>query len=152
MIVKYPNTLSVAKSALFTHCYMVQFNPAYLLINLPDGASLGAISIGPGDNYAYIADSGRGRIYVLDIYPNSASYNQVVETISVDATSGLRQIAISSDGRSLFATATDGYIPHSAPSTGTHSWGANGESLGRDNSQKYPLLKGSQSHRPLGAC
>jgi hypothetical protein len=44
------------------------------------------------------------------------------------------------------------YDPHSAPSTGTHSWGANGESLGRDNSQKYPLLKGSQSHRPLGAC
>ena len=33
-----------------------------------------------------------------------------------------------------------------------HSWGANGESLGRDNSQKYPLLKGSQSHRPVGAC
>jgi hypothetical protein len=79
-------------------------------INLPNGASPGAISIGPGDNYAYIADSGRGRIYVLDIYPNSASYNQVVETISVDATSGLRQIAISSDGRKLFATATDGYI------------------------------------------
>jgi hypothetical protein len=79
-------------------------------INLPNGASPGAISIGPGDNYAYIADSGRGRIYVLDIYPNSASYNQVVETISVDATSKVRQIAISSDGRKLFATATDGYI------------------------------------------
>jgi hypothetical protein len=84
--------------------------PAVDDINLPTGASPGAISIGPGDNYAYIADSGRGRIYVLDIYPNSASYNQVVETISVDATSGLRQIAISSDGRKLFATATEGYI------------------------------------------
>jgi DNA-binding beta-propeller fold protein YncE len=79
-------------------------------INLPNGASPGAISIGPGDNYAYIADSGRGRIYVLDVNPDSASYNQVVETISVDATSGLRQIAISSDGRKLFATAADGYI------------------------------------------
>ncbi|MEG5128599.1 peptidoglycan-binding protein [Microcoleus sp. ARI1-B5] len=79
-------------------------------INLPSGASPGAISIDPWDNYAYIADSGRGSIYVLDVNPDSASYNQVVRTISVDATSGLRQIAISSDGRKLFATAADGYI------------------------------------------
>ena len=79
-------------------------------INLPNGASPGAISIDPWDNYAYIADSGKGSIYVLDVNPYSASYNQVVENISVDATSGLRQIAISSDGRKLFATAADGYI------------------------------------------
>jgi hypothetical protein len=79
-------------------------------INLPNGASAGAISIDPGDNYAYATGSGRGSIYVLDVNPDSASYNQVVETISVDATSGLRQIAISSDGRKLFATAADGYI------------------------------------------
>jgi len=79
-------------------------------IILPPGASPGAISIDPWDNYAYVADSGQGRIYVLDVNPYSASYNQVVKTISVDATSGLRQIAISSDGRKLFATAADGYI------------------------------------------
>src|SRR4028119_1551684 len=79
-------------------------------IILPDGASPGAISIDPWDNYAYVADSGQGRIYVLDVNPYSASYNQVVKIISVDATSGLRQIAISSDGRKLFATAKDGYI------------------------------------------
>lgn len=79
-------------------------------IKLPNGASPGAISIDPWDNYAYVADSGKGSIYVLDVNPYSASYNQVVETISVDATSGLRQIAISSDGRKLFATAADGYI------------------------------------------
>ncbi|TAF24261.1 MAG: hypothetical protein EAZ73_00065 [Oscillatoriales cyanobacterium] len=37
-------------------------------------------------------------------------HNEVVRTISVNATSGLRQIAVSSDGRKLFATAADGYI------------------------------------------
>ena len=79
-------------------------------INLPTGASPGAISIDPWDNYGYITDSKLGKIYVLDVNPDSASYNQVVQTISVNATSGLRQIAISSDGRKLFATAADGYI------------------------------------------
>ncbi|MEG3927915.1 MULTISPECIES: Ig-like domain-containing protein [unclassified Microcoleus] len=79
-------------------------------INLPNGASPGAISIDPWDNYAYVADSQRGSIYVLDVNPDSASYNQVVQTLSVNAKSGLRQIAISSDGRKLFATAADGYI------------------------------------------
>ena len=79
-------------------------------INLPPGASPGAMSIDPWDNYGYIADSKRGIIYILDVNPDSANYNQVVQTISVDATSGLRQIAISSDGRKLFATAVNGYI------------------------------------------
>ncbi|MBE9097505.1 dockerin type I domain-containing protein [Tychonema sp. LEGE 07203] len=79
-------------------------------INLPSGASPGAISIDRWNNYAYIADSGRGSIYVLDVNPDSLSYNQVVQTISVDAKSGLRQIAISSDGRKLFATAADSNI------------------------------------------
>ena len=79
-------------------------------IKLPDDdASPGAISIDPWD-YAYVTDTKRGRIYVLDVRPGSASYNQVVDTILVDAASGLRQIAISSDGRKLFATAADGYI------------------------------------------
>jgi hypothetical protein len=79
-------------------------------IILPIGASPGAISIDPWENYAYVTDSVGGSIYVLDVNPGSASYNQVVEIISVDATSGLRQIAISSDWRKLFATAKDGYI------------------------------------------
>ncbi|MCC3440027.1 MULTISPECIES: hypothetical protein, partial [unclassified Microcoleus] len=56
-------------------------------INLPSGASPGAISIDPWDNYAYITDSGRGSIYVLDVNPDSPSYNEVVRTISVNATS-----------------------------------------------------------------
>ncbi|MCC3532437.1 MAG: hypothetical protein JGK21_31185, partial [Microcoleus sp. PH2017_22_RUC_O_B] len=44
-------------------------------INLPSGASPGAISIDPWDNYAYITDSKRGSIYVLDVNPDSPSYN-----------------------------------------------------------------------------
>ena len=32
----------------------------------------------------------------------------------------------------------------------THSWGANGESLGRDNSQKYPLILGHNRIDLLG--
>lgn len=79
-------------------------------INLPSGASPGAITIDRWNNYAYIADSKRGSIYILDVNPDSASYNVVVQTISVDATSGLRQIAISSDGNKLFTTAANGYI------------------------------------------
>jgi Dockerin type I domain/Bacterial Ig domain len=79
-------------------------------INLPTGASPGAITIDRWNNYAYIADSKRGSIYILDVNPDSASYNQVVQTISVDATSGLRQIAVNSDGHKLFTTAANGYI------------------------------------------
>jgi hypothetical protein len=79
-------------------------------INLGTDASPGAITIDPWDNYGYIADSKQGRIYILDVNPDSAKYNQVVETILVDATSGLRQIAINSDGRKLFATALNGSI------------------------------------------
>lgn len=101
-------------------------------INLPSGASPGAISIDPWDNYAYITDSKRGSIYVLDVNPDSPSYNQVVQTISVNATSGLRQIAISSDGHKLFATAADGYIyavnidpedKPSVPNSNPRKWG-----------------------------
>ncbi|TAE00389.1 MAG: hypothetical protein EAZ96_21280 [Oscillatoriales cyanobacterium] len=101
-------------------------------IILPSGASPGAISIDPWDNYAYITDSKRGSIYVLDVNPDSPSYNQVVQTIPVNATSGLRQIAVSSDGRKLFATAADGYVyavnidpedKPSEPNSNPRKWG-----------------------------
>ncbi|MEK0181120.1 hypothetical protein [Microcoleus anatoxicus] len=106
--------------------------PAVDDIILPSGASPGAISIDPWDNYAYITDSKRGSIYVLDVNPDSPSYNQVVQTIPVNATSGLRQIAVSSDGRKLFATAADGYVyavnidpedKPSEPNSNPRKWG-----------------------------
>ncbi|MEG4336309.1 DUF4114 domain-containing protein [Microcoleus sp. D3_18_C2] len=76
-------------------------------IGLPSGARPQAIVIDPKDNYAYIADQNRPNIYVLDINPNSATYHTVVETINVTSPLGLSQLAISSDGRRLFATGSD---------------------------------------------
>ncbi len=80
-------------------------------INLPAGAVPWSIAIGSQNEYAYIADSARGNIYILDINPFSETYHQVVQTIAVNpASSGLRKMAISSDGRKLFVTAANGYI------------------------------------------
>ncbi|WP_370589111.1 DNA/RNA non-specific endonuclease [Tychonema sp. LEGE 06208] len=76
-------------------------------ISLPSGARPQAIVIDPKDNYAYIADQNRPNIYVLDINPNSATYHTVVQTINVSSPLGLSQLAISSDGRRLFATGSD---------------------------------------------
>ncbi|MEG4808800.1 beta-propeller fold lactonase family protein [Microcoleus sp. F8-D3] len=80
-------------------------------INLPSGAEPRSIIIDPRDQYAYIADGkiGSNSIYVLDINPFSSTYHQVTQTIPVGtAPSGLRQIAISSDGKKLFVTAPNG--------------------------------------------
>ncbi len=80
-------------------------------INLPSGAEGRSIVIDPRDEYAYIADgkTGSNSIYVLDINPYSPTYHQVTQTIPVGtAPSGLRQIAISSDGKKLFVTAPNG--------------------------------------------
>lgn len=71
------------------------------------GARPQAVVIDPRDNYAYIADQNLPNIYVLDINPNSATYHTVVETIKVQSPLGLSQLAISSDGRRLFATGFD---------------------------------------------
>src|SRR4028118_1752613 len=76
-------------------------------ISLPDGARPQAVVIDPRDNYAYIADQNLPKIYVLDINPNSATYHTVVNTINVTSPLGLSQLAISSDGRRLFATGSD---------------------------------------------
>ncbi|MEG4854765.1 DNA/RNA non-specific endonuclease [Microcoleus sp. B5-D4] len=80
-------------------------------INLPSGAEPRSIVLDPRDQYAYIADGkiGSNSIYVLDINPFSSTYHQVTQTIPVGtAPSGLRQIAISSDGKKLFVTAPNG--------------------------------------------
>ena len=74
-------------------------------IHLPNGSEPISIVIGAEDRYAYIADRGLGQIYVLDIQPGSSTYHQIIETINVDAPLGLRQLAISNDGRRLYASA-----------------------------------------------
>ncbi len=80
-------------------------------INLPSGSEGRSIAIDPRDQYAYIADGkiGSNSIYVLDINPFSPTYHQVTQTIPVGtAPTGLRQIALSSDGKKLFVTAPNG--------------------------------------------
>ncbi|MBE9094429.1 DNA/RNA non-specific endonuclease [Tychonema sp. LEGE 07203] len=80
-------------------------------IDLPSGATPRSIVIDPRDRYAYIADGkiGSNSIYVLDINPFSSTYHQVTQTITVGAApNGLRQMAISSDGKKLFVTAPNG--------------------------------------------
>lgn len=79
-------------------------------IPLPTGARGVNITVGLQDNYAYIADGNKPEIYVLDIDPSSDTYHQVVQTIELNTTGGLNRLAISSDGKQLFATAKDGYI------------------------------------------
>lgn len=80
-------------------------------INLPSGSEGRSIVIDPRDQYAYIADGkiGSNSIYVLDINPFSPTYHQITQTIPVGtAPNGLRQIALSSDGKKLFVTAPNG--------------------------------------------
>lgn len=75
-------------------------------IELPVNARPISIAIDQRDQFAYIADGQFGFIYVLDINPSSETYHQVVKNIQVNpAPVGLRQLAISSDGKKLFATA-----------------------------------------------
>ncbi|NJO93192.1 MAG: hypothetical protein HC820_00340 [Hydrococcus sp. RM1_1_31] len=75
-------------------------------IDLPANAKPLSIVIDQRDRYAYIADGRSNLIYVLDIDPYSETYHQVVQNIQVTpAPIGLRQLAISSDGKKLFATA-----------------------------------------------
>jgi large repetitive protein len=79
-------------------------------IELPTGAIPFSIAIDHLDRYAYVADrrpaNGVGRIYVIDINPNSATYNKHIKTISIGSNLvELAQMALSADGKSLFITA-----------------------------------------------
>ncbi len=75
-------------------------------IDLGTDASPSSIVIDSRDRYAYISDSRIGVIYVVDVDATSGKYHQVVEKIQVEpAPKGLREMAISSDGRRLFVAA-----------------------------------------------
>lgn len=78
-------------------------------IALPEGATPVALTIDKQDEYAYVADKNGGKVYVLDINPDSDSYHQVVETIELELNNQnaqLREVSISADGRRLFVTAS----------------------------------------------
>jgi YVTN family beta-propeller protein len=91
------------------------FNPT---IDLPPGARPFTIAVDARDKYAYITDrnsyGGNGLIYVLDIDPNSATFHQVVEHISVDSVgNGLGQMSIDPSGKYLYVI-----NPNSTPGRG----------------------------------
>jgi DNA/RNA endonuclease G (NUC1) len=70
------------------------------------GADPRSIKIDPSNSYAYIGDYDSGKLYVLDINPNSDKYHQVIDTITLSgATNGLRNLEFNGDGSKLFATA-----------------------------------------------
>lgn len=75
-------------------------------IKLPTGARPFWIVIDAFDRFAYLGDEVLGAIYVVDINPASPDYHQHVKTITVSPTPpglGLRGLAISSDGKKLYA-------------------------------------------------
>ncbi|MEG3967554.1 DNA/RNA non-specific endonuclease [Microcoleus sp. T2B6] len=97
----------ITRQQIDTKADIAGINP----IDLPSGATPRSIVLDSRDQYAYIADgkAGGNSIYVLDINPFSSKYHQVTQTITVGAApSGLRQMAISSDGKKLFVTAPNG--------------------------------------------
>jgi DNA/RNA endonuclease G (NUC1) len=97
----------ITRQQIDTKADIAGINP----IDLPSGAAPRSIVIDSRDQYAYIADgkAGGNSIYILDINPSSSNYHQVTQTVTVGAApSGLRQMAISSDGKKLFVTAPNG--------------------------------------------
>ena len=75
-------------------------------ITLPTGAQPYQIIIDPADQYAYVTDKANPSIYVIDINPNSPTFNTCVKTIALtDAPLGLRGLAITADGSRLYAAA-----------------------------------------------
>lgn len=97
----------IARQQIDTKPDLAGINP----IDLPSGAIRRSIVVDSRDQYAYIADgkAGGNSIYVLDINPSSSKYHKVTQTITVGAApSGLRQMAISTDGKKLFVTAPAG--------------------------------------------
>ncbi len=59
--------------------------------------------------YAYVGDYRSGSIYIVDIDSTSDTYHQVVEIINIaDAANGFHSLAVSSNGKKLFASVPSG--------------------------------------------
>ena len=78
-------------------------------IQLPANAAPHAIATSFDDRYAYVGDYRSGSIYIVDIDSTSDTYHQVVEIINIaDAANGFHSLAVSSDGKKLFASVPSG--------------------------------------------
>ena len=75
-------------------------------ISLSPTAAPYDIVIDPSDRYAYISDERTRSVYVIDINPNSPTFNQRVNVLSVGSgPGGLRGLDITSDGAMLYVAA-----------------------------------------------
>jgi len=106
-----------------TNSTIAAATPAVDWIPFP-GQEAQDIVIDPTDSYAFVADqsgaSGVGSIYVLDIRPNSPTFDTFLPShISIPgAIYGLRGLAITPDGNTLYATApATGYDSLYGPDT-----------------------------------
>ena len=75
-------------------------------IDLGAGATPSSIAIGSDDRYAYIGDRNTGTIYILNIDPNSENYH-THSILNITSSSGIRNLALNSDGTRLFATTNE---------------------------------------------
>ena len=73
-------------------------------IQLPNGATPFWSTIDDRGDYLYITDHRQPVVYVVDIRPNSPTYNRV-DTININSPFGLRKLAINSDGTRLYVAA-----------------------------------------------
>ncbi|MBI3348492.1 MAG: putative Ig domain-containing protein, partial [Burkholderiales bacterium] len=89
-------------------------DPASTIIKLPSGSRPFWVALDPGNHYAYVTEEDpqgggvirHGLVYVVDIDPNSPTFNQYVKTIDVGpAPFGLRELVVSEDGKKLYVAA-----------------------------------------------
>ena len=87
------------------------------LIKLPQNSVARALALDPKNRFLYVA--GTGAIHVIDIRPHSAKFNQVVDTIEINAPDNgkINSIAVNPDGTTLAVA-----VPNSGMFTSTSTW------------------------------
>ena len=83
-------------------------------IGLGENVHFSQITIDPNDQYAYISDQLAGRVYVLDINPQSPTYLNY-RVISLNAPDGLAGLAVSNDDKYLVVAAPNRKSYFAAP-------------------------------------
>jgi YD repeat-containing protein len=73
-------------------------------IKLNGAARPMSIVLSENNLYAYVGDQAAGSIYVIDIDPNSRTYNRHVKTIQIPGAIGIRRLTINNNGSLLLAT------------------------------------------------
>ncbi|MHC1770059.1 MAG: putative Ig domain-containing protein [Verrucomicrobiia bacterium] len=82
-------------------------------IVLPDYATPLYADIDPEGKYLYVTDNNLPYVYIINVQPGSASFNQLVETMvapSSDVQQGFRGLAVNADGKRLYVAAPKGLM------------------------------------------